>query len=163
MTQAVFAVGAGLLCGLYGLRLSTALRQEARALHRWTELLDRMALLIEEKSLSLPDVFRHAADDDLPPDRLLHDVAESITSDPMLSPGDAFAARCPAAAGKDVLLRLFVRLGRGSADSRRQAVRHARDALSLLAEQKSERAGRDAKLYSTLGWTVGACLTILLL
>lgn len=163
MTRSVFAVAAGLLCGLYGLRLSSALREESQVLHRWTEMLARLELLISEETLPLPDVMLHAADGSLPPDRLMRDVAQAITADPLLSLQDAFSARCPAFDGHDVLLRLFARLGRGSSSSRRLAVQQAHDALALLAAQKSDRAARDAKMYRTLGWTAGACLTIMLL
>lgn len=163
MTRSFFAVAAGLLCGLYGLRLSSALREEAQMLRRWTELLARLALLIGEETLPLPDVLLHAADGSLRPDRLVQDVAHAITADPLLSLQDAFDERCPVFDGHDVLLRLFARLGHGSASSRYHAVEQARDALALLASQKSDIAARDAKLYRTLGWTAGACLTIMLL
>ena len=163
MTRAFFAVAAGLMCGMYGLRLSAALRAEARQLQHWVEILSRVALYISEGTLAMPDVLRHAADASTQPDMLLHEVADALAADPMTPLADAFASRCPAGIGHDVLLRLFMRLGHGSADSRRLAAEQARESIALLAAQAAARADRDAKLYRTLGWTGGACLTILLL
>lgn len=163
MTRAVLAIAAGLLCGLYGLRLSASLRQEALHARRWAEILARLDLLIGEETLSLPEALRQAADGALAPDRLLHAVADDLAGNPLQSLQEAFGAACPACGGREVLLRLFGRLGRGSAQSRRLAVQQAAQAMAQTAAQAEARAARDAKLYRTLGWTGGACLTILLL
>lgn len=163
MTSSFFAIAAGLLCGLYGLRLSATLRSEARVLLRWVEILRRLALLIAEETLPLPEALRQAADEPLPADLLVCKVADALESDPLLPLADAFVLQCTSCPGYDVLQRLFTRLGHGSAANRLLAVDQARDTLALLAAKASERADRDAKLYRTLGWTGGVCLTILLI
>lgn len=163
MIRSVLAIAAGLLCGMYGMRLSASLRQEALVARRWVELLARLELLVGESVLSLPDALNHAADGASLPDRLLQHAAQALRDDPLTSLKEAFARLCPACPGQDALLRLFDRLGRGSAANRQLALQQAGEAMQLVADQTAERAARDAKLYATLGWTGGACLTILLL
>lgn len=163
MMRAMLAVSAGLLCGVYGMHYAVNVKQDAQSLLRWTQLLENLSLIIREQALALPAALRQAADSSLEPDRLLHDVASALEAEPLLSLADAFRRCSRSASDNDVLYRLFIRLGRGSAESRLLALQQTRDALTLLAQRASQRAERDARLYRTLGWTGGVCLTILLL
>ena len=161
--QPFLAVFAVLLCVLYGLRASTHVKEEARRLARWAELLPRLSLLIAEETRSLPEAMRLAADEPHPPDRLLHAVADAVCTDPLLSLAEAFARHCPPCTEHETLMRMHERLGRGSAESRRLAVEQAAAALAQMSANVKDRAARDARLYATLGFTGGACLAILLL
>jgi len=62
-----------------------------------------------------------------------------------------------------VLARLFTRLGRGTKESRRLAAEQTAEEMTLLAQHAGNRAEKDARLWQTLGFVGGACLTILLL
>ncbi len=163
MIRPVLAISAGLLCGLYGMQLSRSLTEDARNLRRWADILTHLDLLLGEAALSLPCALREAANGNLPPDRCLQAVADALADNPLTSLPQAFAAAFPAGKARDPLLRLASRLGRGSAESRRLAVRQATDALALMATQAEARAARDVRLFRTLGFTGGACLTLLLL
>ena len=46
---------------------------------------------------------------------------------------------------------------------RRQAVDHAAEWIGLHLRKAEEKQRKDGKLALTLGWTAGACLTLLLL
>lgn len=163
MTHAVLAVMAGLLCGLAGLRHASAMKTEAARLRRLTEILPRLSLILAEQSVSIPAALRLAADGNAPPDRLLHRIADALEGNPLLSLSDAFGQECPICAEQETLLRLAARLGRGSAESRRQAVDQSAAAIVQMAQAAQARAAKDAKLWTTLGWTGGICLTLLLL
>ena len=161
--RAAAAVCAGLLCALWGMRRASALRQDARRLHRWAQLLPHLALIISEQILSLPEALRLCAVEAEEPDRLLHSVAQGLQEDPLTSLEEGLRRRCPPWSERETLLRLFSRLGHGSAESRIQGVQSACGEIRLMEEAARERAARDAKLWQTLGFTLGACLTLLLL
>lgn len=163
MIRAVPAVMAGLLCGLCGLRYATALRGEATRLSRWSALLASLALILSERRLSLPDAMLAAADSNAPADTLLRQVAQAMQTSPMTQPEEAFDHLAISGAERGLLQRLFCRLGRGTLDSRLLALEQARAELDHLAMQAAQRAEKDARLWQTLGWTGGACLTLLLL
>lgn len=164
MSRAFLAVTAGLLCALLGLRSASRLRREAGRMRRWTELLAHLALLLEEGALPIPEALQTASDGTNEADGLLREIAQRMQSDPMTTPEAACRGALPGGwAEGETLLRMFRRLGHGAGAGRVQAVRQADAAVMLLAEQFSERARRDAKVYTTLGWTGGACLTLLLL
>ena len=71
MIRPVLAVFAGLLCGLIGQRQARRLREEGANLRRWEQLLRRLALLLREGTLSLPEALRQSAGEDSAPDQLL--------------------------------------------------------------------------------------------
>lgn len=163
MIRPVLAVFAGLLCGLIGQRQARRLREEGASLRRWTQLLRCLALLLQEGTLSLPEALRQAAGEDSAPDLMLRRLGDEMEHHP-LSPLPELFARCaPAGPEAPVLSRLMAQLCRGSLESRCQATEQAAEEIGLLARSASERAAQDAKLHASLGWTCGACLTILLL
>lgn len=163
MIRSAAAVAAGLLCGLYGIRSARRISAEARDVRRWCSLLARLDLLLAEGACALPEALLQAADDDRLPDMLVRAVAQDLQTDPLASLPQAFEGRCPPCPGRSELLRLFSRLGRGSADSRRLAIRQCADLLAPMASQAEERAAKDARLFRTLGWCGGVSLTLLLL
>ena len=164
MTRAVLAVMAGLLCGLGGLRRAAGMKAEAARLHRWETLLKQLALILGEKTASLPEAMTTAADSpDLMPDRLMREVAEHLTRTPMAALEEVFGQLCPPCTERTSLCRMFSGLSRGSLSSRLFAVEQCARELALTASQAQARADRDARLWQTLGWTGGACLTLLLL
>lgn len=55
MLRAWLALGAGVCCGLIGMRRAASLGCRARELRRWLEALQRLALLLEESASTLPD------------------------------------------------------------------------------------------------------------
>lgn len=163
MSRTTLAVASGLLLALAGMRRASSLRSEAARLCRWMELLEQLALILSERSASLPQALRIAADRTLLPDRLCHSVAAQMHLHPVEPLGDIFARLSTPCAEHDTLLRMFSRLGRGTLESRQQAIAQAGEELALLTEQAQQRAARDAKLWQTLGWVGGACLTLLLI
>lgn len=163
MMRLTLALTAGLLCGLAGMRQSAALLGEASRMRRWHELLLQLTLILQERSASLPEALRIAADRSLQPDRIIHTLAARMHLHPLEALSDSFDESCPALPEKAVLMRMCVHLGQGTLDSRIHAVQHAVEEISLLAAQANARAEKDVRLWRTLGWLGGACLTLLLL
>ena len=163
MIRPVLAVFAGLLCGLIGQRQARRLREEDASLRRWAQLLRCLALLLREGTLSLPEALRQAAGEDSAPDLILRRLGDGMEHHPLSSLPELFARCAPTGPEAPVLSRLMAQLGRGSLESRCQAAEQAAEEIDLLARSASERAAQDAKLHASLGWTCGACLTILLL
>lgn len=163
MSRAVLAVMAGLLCALAGVKHASSLKADAGRISRWVQLLEHLALLLHQGALSIPEALCAAADQAHPADQLLRDMASAMHASPLLSPADAFRAHQLSWQERDILARLFVRLGRGSRESRCLAVQQGAAELHLLAGAASEKAEKDAKMWQTLGFTGGICLTIMLL
>lgn len=159
----VLALMAGLLCALAGARHAASLKADAARLSRWGQLLRHLTLLLREGAFSIPEALCAAADDALPPDKLLRDMASHLSASPLLTPGEAFAQCAGDCPEKALLARMFQRLGRGSKESRILAVEQACEEIGLLAESASARAEKDVKLWQTLGLTGGVCLTLLLM
>ena len=96
-------------------------------------------------------------------EQLLRRLGDEMEQHPLSPLPELYARIAPPGPEAPVLARLMAQLGRGSLDSRCQAAEQAAEETALLARAASERAARDAKLHASLGWTCGACLTILLL
>ena len=163
MIRPALAVFAGLMCGVIGQRQARRLREEGVNLRRWEQLLRRLALLLREGTLSLPEALRQSAGESSAPDLLLRRLGDEMEQHPLSPLPELYARIAPPGPEAPVLARLMAQLGRGSLDSRCQAAEQAAEETALLARAASERAARDAKLHASLGWTCGACLTILLL
>lgn len=163
MTRLALAIAAGLLCGLAGMRQSAALQSEASRLRRWHELLMQLALILQERSVSLPEALRIAADRSLQPDRVMHTLAARMHLHPLEALADSFDQSCPPLPEKAALMRMCVHLGQGTLESRTQAVHSVAGEISLMAAAASARADKDARLWRTLGWLGGACLALLLI
>lgn len=163
MSRAILAIMAGLLCALAGVKHASALKGDAVRISRWVQVLEHLTLLLRQGTLSIPEALCAAADDPHPPDKLLRNMASAMHCSPLLSLPEAFEA-CPASwKERDVLGRMFARLGHGSRESRVLSAEQAAAELRLLASAASARAEKDAKMWQTLGFTAGACLTIMLL
>lgn len=163
MSRAVIAVMAGLLCALAGVKHGASLKADALRLERWEQLLRHLTLLIQEGTMSIPEALCAAADGPHLPDKLLRNIAMKLHSVPLITLADAFHAcsgECPEG---EVLIRMFTRLGQGSKESRMLALEQANGEIKLLADTASAKAEKDVKLWQTLGFTGGICLTILLL
>ena len=158
----VLAVTAGLLCGLYGWRTAAHLQREATNATRWSQLLPHLALLLEEAVLPLPRALHLTADGNGTADRVLQAIAQTLESNPLVTPQEAYSNHAPQPS-PEPLMRLFRQISRGSAEQRALATRQCAQEMALLAQAARERAGKDVKLLRTLGWTGGACLTLLLL
>lgn len=163
MSRAVLAVMAGLLCALAGMKYAAGLKAEALRLSRWEQLLRHLTLLLQEGTLSLPEALCTAADGAHPPDKLLREIAALVRRAPLTTLEAAYLQLCADSPEKPLLQRMFSRLGRGSKDSRALAAEQSAKEMALLARQSAERAEKDVKLWQTLGFTGGVCLTILLL
>lgn len=159
----MLAVMAGLLCALLGVRRAAALRAEEAENRRWADLLAALALILGEGALPLPEAFLTAADGAAAPDRLLHAMAERMKRQPLLTPAEAYEALSAPDPAREPLRRLFVRLGRGTLESRRLAAEQAAAEMALTAQQSAQRAQKDAKMWQTLGVTGGAALALMLL
>lgn len=163
MTRAALAVMAGLLCALAGVRHAARLKAEDAELHRWTDMLAALALLLGEGTLSLPDALLAAADGHGAPDALMQAMAGMMAHQPLTSPCDAYDALAATSCAREPLRRMFTRLGHGTLESRRLAAQQASQELALMAQHAALRAQKDAKLFQTLGFTGGAALALLLL
>lgn len=163
MTRAALAVMAGLLCALLGLRYAASLRAEEARLRRWTALLQRLAIILPEQAAPLTEALCMAAEGTQEPDMLLRALAEEVQRHPLTPLHEAFLRISRPCAEQAALTRVFTALGRGTLNQRVLALRQGAEELSLLAGAAKDRADRDAKLYRTLGWTGGACLTLFLL
>ena len=163
MIRPALAVFAGLVCGVIGQRQARRLREEGTNLRSLEQLLRRLSLLLQEGTLSLPEALRQSAGENAAADRLLRRLAEGLEACPLTPLPELYAHLAPAGPEAPVLARLMDRLGRGSLESRCQAAEQAAEEIALLARDATDRAARDAKLHASLGWTCGACLTILLL
>lgn len=163
MSRAVLAVMAGLLCTLAGLRHASALRGNAARLTRWVSLLRRLTLLLREGTLSIPEALCQAADGGHQPDVMLRHLAAALRENPLCTLAEAYRAMQPDEAESLVVLRLLERLGQGTRESRCLAAEQAADEISLMAEGASAKAQKDARLWQTLGFLGGLCLTMMLL
>lgn len=161
--HSAFAVAAGLMCAMAGLRHAAALRSDAQLLQRWTEIAGRLALLLEEQAAPLPQVLRIAADTETSADRLLVRMADDMAANPLTSAAQAFEAQCGNCLQQETLLRMFSRLGRGSVEARSAACRQSAALLAQEADKARARSEKDAKMWRTLGWTGGVCLTLMLI
>lgn len=163
MSQGILAIMAGLLCALAGVKYASSLKGDASRLDRWVQVLTHLSLLLREGTLSILEALCAVADGPHPPDRLLREMAGKLSATPMLSLREAFQACSADCAERDVLTRMFTRIGHGTKDSRCLALEQSTEEMRLLAQNASARAEKDAKLWQTLGFIGGACLTILLL
>ena len=163
MTRAALAVMAGLLCAAAGLRRAGAIQGTAIRLHRWTQILEHLALILAEGASTLPEAFEQAATDALAPDELLRALARDLRAQPLTPLPTLYAAHAQPGPEQDALARLMQRLGRGSLDMRCQAVSQTAEELALLAGQSRSEADRDASMWRNLGFIGGACLTLMLL
>ena len=163
MTHTVLAVMAGLLCALAGWRRAGALQSEAARLQRWPRVLEHLALILSEGVLALPEALEQAATDALPPDELLRALAAALRTQPLTPLPTLYAAHAQPGPERDALSRLMGRLGRGSLETRCQAVSQAAEELALLARQSRDTADKDATMWRNLGLIGGACLTLMLI
>ena len=163
MSRAVLAIMAGLLCALAGARHAATIKADAARLSRWIPLLQHLALLLREGTLSIPAALCAAAEAAHAPDKLLRDMAACLSNKPRMTPAEAFLQCSTASPETDTLHRMFQRLGRGSKDNRILAIEQAIDEVTLLAQSARDKAEKDVKLWQTLGITGGICLTILLM
>lgn len=161
--RTVLAVVAGITAGLIGHRHAAALRAEAHRLRRWTALMDRLHMILNRASLPLPEALEEAADSTAAPDELLHTLAQAMRSNPLLSLAECYDSVAPDLPEGTFLRPLMLQLDRGGVDNRLMAVAQAQESLQQLADSAWERAERDAGMWARLGWTGGACLTILLI
>lgn len=163
MSRAILAVMAGLLCTLAGFRHASALRSDAARLARWVQLARRLALLLREGTLSIPEALCQAADEPHRPDELLRGLAAALRADPLRPLDEAYASLQADEAERPVVQRMLHRLGQGTLESRCLAVEQAADEFRLMAENAAAKAQKDVRLWQTLGFLGGLCLTLMLL
>ena len=163
VTRAALALMAGMLCAIMGLRRAASLRSTAARLRRWACVLEHLALILSEGTLTLPEAFEQAATAPLPPDALLRALATGLRAQPLLSLSALYAAHDTPTPERDVLARLMARLGHGSLEARCQAVSQAAQELALMASDARQTADKDATMWRNLGFIGGACLTLMLL
>lgn len=163
MTRALLACMAGLLCAFAGIKHAASLKGDAARLARWVQLLRHLTLLLEEGTLSIPEALNTTAEGRDTPDHMLRNIGQLLADSPIMTASDAFLKCCDALPEKTALIRMFTRLGRGSKQNRILAVQQAAEELQLMANAASARAEKDARLWQTLGFIGGACVTIILL
>ncbi len=164
MSRAVLAVMAGLLCALAGMKHAASLKGDAARLGRWVQALMRLKLLLAEGTMSIPEALCAAADGQGSPDETLRSVAERTVVSPMTTLAESYMqcvnGDCPE---RELLQRMFARLGHGTKESRCLSVEQAAQEMALIARSAADKAEKDAKLWQKLGLIGGISLTILLL
>lgn len=160
MIRPLLAVMAGLLCGVMGMRQSKRIHAENALLRRWQEMLQHLCLLLREGALSMPEAFEAAADGSTQADAQLLRLAGAMREHPMTSLPDFYL---PQGKAGPALARMFAGLSRGSLENRLLAAEQAGREIALLADTAQTKAQQDARMWTTLGWTCGACLTLMLL
>lgn len=163
MNQTFLAVISGLLCALIGMRRAAYLRSEARRLSAWHDALQRLQLLLCEATLPLPDALRRAGNGLSAPDKALTAAADLLLAQPLLTLPEIFEQVLVVSPEQPVLLHLAEELSHGSLDSRCLACEQCTALISQLASEAATRAARDVKLFQTLGWSGGICLTLILI
>lgn len=161
--QLMLAVMAGVLCGAAGMRHAASMRRDAARLKRWEAILERLLLLLREGAYALPDVLDMAADGAGEPDDALHALACGLRQSPRVSMLAQMQAQHLPEPERPVLERMAGQIGRGSLTARCLAVEQAMDELRPLGIAAQEASARDGRMWTSLGWTVGACVTMLLL
>ena len=125
MLRAWLALGAGVCCGLIGMRRAASLGCRARELRRWLEALQRLALLLEESASTLPRAFRQAAMGTGLAAESLRATAERLEQEPGFTAAQAFAQSGMDYLGwateeeKGQLTDMMAGIGRGSLAMRR--------------------------------------------
>lgn len=163
MLRPLCAVTAGLTLGLIGMRYAARLRSEASRLRAWDPLLDRLQLLLSEAALPLPDALEQAASSHSEPDMLFRTLAKRLRAEPLSSLSTLFDAQQYSYQEQQTIASLMAELDRGSLESRLLCIAHARSACAQLAKAAAEHSDRDASMWAKIGWTGGACLTLLLI
>lgn len=155
----LLALMAGLLCGVLGLRQAGRIRAEGAVLARWQVILQHLCLLLQE-GLSLPEAFRQSATESTPADALLRCLADRLNNQPLASLSQLYA---PSGPEGPALARLMAGLEHGSLESRVLCARQAAEELALLSQAAQGKVQQDARMWRTLGWACGGCLTLLML
>lgn len=154
---------AGTLCGVAGVRHAVELKRQAARLHRWETLLCRLLLLLRESTYALPDAFALAADEDKFPDQVLQTLSDGLRQTPRIPLAAQLAEQELPSPERDVLQRMAERISHGSLEVRCLAVEQATEEIALFYQDADRIAGKDARMWASLGWTMGICITILLL
>lgn len=159
MIHLFLSLTAGLLCGMLGIRQAQRIREENAVLGRWAVMLRQLCLLLQE-GLSLPDAFEQAAMEDTSADKLLRRLSSQLRTQPLVALPQLYTPR-----GKEgsLILRLLEGLSHGTQESRVLCAEQAAEEAELLARSVRDKARQDARMWATLGWACGACLTLLLL
>lgn len=163
MLRSLAAAAAGLICVWAGIRHAGSLRADVQRLSRWTQVLEQLALILNESALPLTEALGQAASGHQAPDKILKALAHALTVHrltPLAAASGPLLADLPESA---VLQRMFTGLGHGSLDSRVLAIRHTKDEIALMVQAAQTRSDKDARLSQTLGLTGGICLFILLI
>lgn len=163
MTHTFFALSAGIVCGVMGVRYASMLKKDAARLRRWDELLACLSQLLSESVYSLPDAFALAAREQTPCDLLLLRLSKAIAKQPLASLPQVFDSLGYQEEEADILRRMMERVGHGSMETRCACVRQSGEEIRLLYQHAQRTSDKDAKMWSSLGWTAGACITLLLL
>ncbi len=163
MMRTVLSIMAGLLCALAGLRHAMSIKGEGARMQRWVQMLSHLALLLEEGTMSLPEAICRAAMGGSQVDQVMRDTASAVKDSPLTSLAVAFRARCGDWPERDMLCRMMERISRGTKENRVLAISQAQQEMELMAREAAGKAGKDAKLWATLGIVGGVCATIFLI
>lgn len=161
VTSVIPALIAGLCCGVAGSRYGAVLRRQAASLKRWEELLRHLSLLLGQGEYPLPACLEHVATTAQSPDEQLRRIARLQRTQPLASLDALYQPeRAPEA---DIVTRCLRRISAGSAAERSLAATQAADEIGLMYASVAPKAAVDAKMWTSLGWTIGASLMLMLL
>ena len=110
MIRPALAMFAGLMCGVIGQRQARRLREEGANLRRWEQLLRRLALLLREGTLSLPEALRQSTGESSAPDLLLRRLGDEMEQHPLSPLPELYARIAPPGPEAPVLARLMAQL-----------------------------------------------------
>lgn len=150
----IFALGAGLCCGLLGLWAGAALERKRRRLMEWQRALRRLEIALESLC-GIPEALKRSGEP------VLCAMAEVLRAHPLTPLGEAWL-RCAGDEGA-LLLELFEELDRGDLARRRLVAAQARERLEEAVQRAAERAEKNRPLYRSLGAFGGLALIMILL
>ena len=94
---------------------------------------------------------------------LFRTLAKRLRAEPLSSLRALFDAQQYPYQEQQTIASLMAELDRGSLESRLLCIAHARSACAQLTKAAAEHSDRDASMWAKIGWTGGACLTLLLI
>lgn len=159
----VFALLAAGACVLLGLDAAHRLRARADTLAAWMRALELMDLKLLHEGIPLREVVLTEGDGEIA--KRLQAFSKALADNPRYSAAKAWelSGKHPDTAEEKVLAACFSALGTGVMEKRRTVLAQAMGQLAMLKKEAEEKAGRDSKLYRSLGLAAGAALLLLLL
>jgi len=164
----LFAALAGLGCVWMGMAWAFSLSRRVRALRAWARVLAKMEAGLAYRTHTLEELLQRALEGEENHEVFcrLGDVARQMSSNPMLSLGEAMGDMpMPELTPADLaaLSPLWRGLGAGDSQSQHGLLQSVRAALDAQIVAAADKEGKDRRLATTLGIIGGAAVFLFLL